>query len=66
MRLSNPERATLAEIGKRRKMLAEVTCVAKTDTTLAWYRKLVANKFDGSRNCLTRYLISYRVIHKSA
>jgi putative transposase len=51
LRLSNPERATLAEIGKRlgRKMLAEVACVAKPDTILAWYRKLVAKKFDGSK-----------------
>jgi len=51
LRLSNPERSTLAEIGKRlgRKLLAEVACVAKPDTILAWYRKLVAKKFDGSR-----------------
>ena len=51
LRLSNPERGTLAEIGKRlgRKLLAEVGCVAKPDTILAWYRKLVANKFDGSK-----------------
>jgi hypothetical protein len=50
--LSNPERATLAEIGRRlgRKMLAEVACVAKPDTILAWYRKLVAEKFDGSKH----------------
>jgi putative transposase len=52
LQLSNSERATLAEIGKRlgRKMLAEVACVAKPDTILAWYRKLVAKKFDGSRH----------------
>jgi len=52
LRLNNPERATLAEIGKRlgRKMLTEVACVAKPDTILAWYRKLVANKFDGSKH----------------
>jgi len=51
LRLGNPERATLAEIGKQsgRKMLAEVACVAKPDTILAWYRKLVAKKFDGSK-----------------
>jgi putative transposase len=51
LRLSNPERATLAEIGKRlgRKILAEIACVAKPDTILAWYRKLVAKKFDGSK-----------------
>jgi len=51
LRLNNPERATIAEIGKRlgRKMLAEVACVAKPDTILTWYRKLVAKKFDGSK-----------------
>ena len=51
MRLSNPERATLAEIGKRvgRKALREIACVAKSDIILAWYRRLVATKFDGSK-----------------
>jgi hypothetical protein len=50
--LSDPERSTLAEIGKRlgRKALAEVACVAKPDTILAWYRRLIANKFDGSKH----------------
>src|SRR5580700_7664499 len=50
-RLSDPQRATLAEIGKRlgRKCLAEIACVAKPDTILAWYRRLVAQKFDGSK-----------------
>jgi transposase InsO family protein len=45
------ERATLAEIGKRlgRKVLTEVACVSKPDTILAWYRRLVAKKFDGSK-----------------
>src|SRR5579863_845212 len=52
LRLSDPERATLAEIGKRlgRKALREVTRVAKPDTILAWYRRLVAEKFDGSQH----------------
>jgi putative transposase len=52
LRLGNPERATLAEIGKRlgRKALREVACVAKPDTILAWYRRLVAQKFDGSKH----------------
>ena len=52
LRLSNPERETLAEIGKRlgRKAPARVACVAKPDTILAWYRKLVAQKFDGSKH----------------
>jgi hypothetical protein len=52
LRLSDPERATLAEIGKRvgRKALAQIACVAKPDTILGWYRRLIAAKFDGSRH----------------
>lgn len=52
LRLSDPERSTLAEIGKRigRRALAQIACVARPDTFLAWYRKLVARKFDGSRH----------------
>ena len=51
MRLSDPERSTLAEIGKRlgRAALQQVACVAKPDTILAWYRRLIARKFDGSK-----------------
>ena len=50
-RLSDGERATLAEIGKRlgRKGLQPVARIAKPDTILAWYRKLVAEKFDGCK-----------------
>jgi putative transposase len=56
LRLSDPERSTLAEIGKRlgRKALKEVACVAKPDTILAWYRRLIAKKFDGSKFAPTR------------
>jgi putative transposase len=52
LRLSNSERTTLAEIGKRlgRKALREVASVAKPDTILAWYRRLIAQKFDGSKH----------------
>ena len=51
LRLTDPERGTLAEIGKRlgRRALREVACAAKPDTILAWYRRLVAQKFDGSK-----------------
>jgi hypothetical protein len=51
LRLSDPERSTLAEIAKRlgRKALKEIARVAKPDTILTWYRRLVAQKFDGSR-----------------
>ena len=49
--LSEAEKATLADLGHRlgRKALAEVAATAKPDTVLGWLRKLVANKFDGSR-----------------
>ena len=49
--LSEGEKASLAEIAQRlgRKALEELAAVAKPDTLLAWYRKLIANKFDGSR-----------------
>src|SRR6202051_205582 len=51
LRLSNPERITLAEIGTRiaRKALRDVACVARPDTILGWYRRLVVQKFDGSK-----------------
>ena len=49
--LSDAERKTLAEIGYRlgRKTLEDVANAAKPDTILGWYRKLVAQKFDGSK-----------------
>src|SRR2546430_15569187 len=51
LRLSDAERSTLAEIAKRlgRKALKDIARVAKPDTLLDWYRRLVAQKFDGSR-----------------
>jgi putative transposase len=51
LKLSDAERAMLGEIGHRlgRKALAEVATVARPDTILAWYRNLVARKFDGSK-----------------
>ena len=52
LRLSDPERSTLAEIAKRlgRKALNDIAHVAKPDTLLAWYRRSVAQKFDGSEH----------------
>jgi hypothetical protein len=52
LRLSDAERSTLAEIAKRlgRKALKDIARVAKPDTILDWYRRLVAQKFDGSRH----------------
>jgi Homeodomain-like domain len=51
LRLSDAERATLGEIGFRlgRKALSEVATVARPDTILAWHRRLIARKFEGSR-----------------
>ena len=51
LRLNDPQRSTLAEIGKRlgRKALSEIAIVAKPETILSWYRRLVAQKFDGSK-----------------
>jgi hypothetical protein len=42
--LSDAEKATLAAIAHRlgRKALEELAAVAKPDTQLAWYRKLIA------------------------
>src|SRR5262249_32421443 len=56
LRLSDPERRALAEIGKRvgRKALGKVACVAKPDTILTWYRWLIARKFDGSPQVLSQ------------
>src|ERR671922_537330 len=50
VQLSDTERRTLAEIGKKlsKQALAEVASIVKPDTILAWHRKLVAQKFDGS------------------
>jgi putative transposase len=49
--LSEADKATLAEIAHRlgRKALEEVAAAAMPDTIRGWYRKLIANKFDGSR-----------------
>src|SRR3954465_14375402 len=46
-----PGRLRLSD-GKRlgRKYLAEVACVAKPKTIVAWYRRLIARKFDGSKH----------------
>jgi putative transposase len=53
LRLTDPQRATwqksasvsAAELSKSQELDRE----AKPDTILAWYRKLIAQKFDGSR-----------------
>src|SRR6202165_3473663 len=51
LKLSEAERGALGEIGYRLggKVLAEIATVARPDTILGWYRKLIARKFDGSK-----------------
>jgi transposase InsO family protein len=50
VQLSDGERKRLAEIGKKlgKQALEEVASIVKPDTILAWHRRLVAQKFDGS------------------
>jgi transposase InsO family protein len=50
VRLTDGERTTLAEIGQKlgKKVLEDVATIVKPDTILAWYRKLIAQKCDGS------------------
>jgi putative transposase len=50
LRLSDGERKALAEIGQKlgKKALEAVATIVTPDTILAWHRKLVAQKFDGS------------------
>jgi len=51
VRLSDGERKTLAEIGQKlgKHALEDVAKIVTPDTILAWHRKLVATKFDGSQ-----------------
>jgi transposase InsO family protein len=51
VQLTDAERRTLAEIGKKlsKQALEDIATIVKPDTILAWHRKLVAQKFDGSK-----------------
>ena len=50
--LNDSQRRRLAILGKRlgRKLLGEICCAFSPDTLLLWHRKLVAQKYDGSKN----------------
>ena len=52
LRLTDGERRTLAEVGKRlgKKALEEVAGIVRPETIFGWHRRLVAKKFDGSKN----------------
>src|SRR5262245_38171220 len=49
--LSDGQRKTLAEIGKKlgKHALAEVATIVTPETILAWHRRYVAKRFDGSK-----------------
>ena len=51
LRLNDGERTTLAEMGQKlgKQALEDVATIVKPATILAWHRKLVAQKFDGSK-----------------
>src|SRR5262245_16781496 len=51
VRLSDGERKTLAEIGKRlgKRVLEKIATLITPNTILAWHRTLIAQKFDGSQ-----------------
>ena len=50
--LTDEQKRLLAVLGKRlgRKVLSEICCAFSPDTILKWHRKLIAAKYDGSRN----------------
>ena len=52
LRLTNPQRRRLALLAKTlgRRVLREVSSLVTPETLLGWYRKLIARKYDGSRN----------------
>ncbi len=51
LQLTDLERISLAQIGKRlgRMALAEVAQMVRPETILGWHRKVIARKFDGSK-----------------
>src|SRR5437870_4328075 len=65
VRLTDGERKRLAEIGQKlgKQALGEVASLVKPETILAWHRRLVAQKFDGStqRKAPGRPLIDQKV-----
>ena len=51
LQLTDFERISLAKVGKQlgRKVLSEVAQLVRPETILEWHRRLVAKKFDGSK-----------------
>ena len=54
LRLTDGERRSLAELGKRlgKQALDGVASIVNPDAILGWHRRLVAKKFDSSKNRL--------------
>jgi len=52
IRLTNNQRRRLAVLGKvlGRKVLTEICSIVTPDTIMRWHRKLIANKYDGSKS----------------
>ena len=52
LRLTDPERISLAKLGQRlgRKALEEVAQIVRPETILGWHRKLIAMKLNGSHS----------------
>ena len=52
LRLTDGERRSLAELGKRlgKQALDEVASIVNPDTILGWHRRLVAKKFDSAKS----------------
>src|SRR6185436_18927613 len=52
VRFSDDQRRRLAAKAKGlgRKVLSEIATIVTPETLLAWHRKLIAQKYDGSRN----------------
>src|SRR5947209_13603061 len=65
MRLTDGERKALAEIGQKlgKQALKDVATIVTPDTILAWHRKLIAKKCDGSpqRKAPGRPMIDHEV-----
>ena len=51
LRLTDSERIDLAKVGKQlgRKVSGEVAQIVRPETILGWHHRLVAKKFDGSK-----------------
>jgi putative transposase len=51
VRLTDSERISLAKVGKQlgRQVLSQVAQIVRPETILGWHRRLVAKKFDGSK-----------------